>query len=54
MVFIIIQGISTVIVLVRAEMGLTYGVDNKISKTGVDFASSTPTTTPSHPRSSDK
>ena len=53
-IYPIMQGISTVIVLVRVEMGFTYGVDsddNEISKTAIDFASSTATTTPS---SSDK
>ena len=44
MVFIIIypimQGISTAIVLVRVEMGLSYDVDNKTSKTTLRFAAS--------------
>ena len=43
MVFIIypiMQGISTAIVLVRVEMGLSYDVDNKTSKTTLRFAAS--------------
>ena len=34
------QGISTAIILVRVEMGLSYDVDNKTSKTTLRFAAS--------------
>ena len=34
-IYLIMQGISTAIVLVRVEMGLTYDVDNESSKTEI-------------------
>jgi hypothetical protein len=43
----ITQGISTAIVLVRVEMGLTY-VDNKTSNTVIRFAASSNDDIPLH------
>ena len=44
-IYPIIQGISTAIVLVRVEMGLTYDVD---SNTAIHFAASETTKDDSH------
>jgi hypothetical protein len=48
------QGISTAIVIVRVEMGISFDADNKTSGTVMHFASSASTTTPHNPERSSK